>query len=80
MVIYVKPSAFNANTPDTIVIVRGTRSVSFSASSTYGVLVKQSNILTTGSSTGSYRIYAFSYLGGSGSNARVAVNCSEYTE
>ena len=80
MVIYVKPSAFSVDKPDTIVIVRGTRNVSFSTSSTYGVLVKQSNILTTGSASNTYRIYAFSYLGGSGSNTRVAVNCSEYTE
>lgn len=78
--IYVRANAFNANTPDAVVIVKGTRQVNFSFTSTNGWLVKQSGILTTGSASNTYRVYAFSYLGGSGSNTRVAVNCSEYSE
>lgn len=78
--IYVRANAFNANTPDAVVIVKGTRQVNFSFTSTNGWLVKQSSILTTGSASNAYRVYAFSYLGGSGSLTRVAVNCSEYTE
>lgn len=78
--IYVRANAFNANTPDAVVIVKGTRQVNFSFSSVNGWLVKQSNTLTTGSTSNAYRVYAFSYLGGSGSSTRVAVNCSEYTE
>lgn len=78
--IYVRANAFNANTPDAVVIVKGTRQVNLSFTSTNGWLVKQSGILTTGSASNTYRVYAFSYLGGSGSNTRVAVNCSEYSE
>lgn len=78
--IYVKPDAFNANTPDAVVIVKGTRQVNFSFISANGRLVKQSGILTTGSASNTYRVYAFSYLGGSLTNTRVAVNCSEYSE
>lgn len=78
--IYVKANAFNANTPNSAVIVKGTRQVNLSFTSTNGWLVKQSNILTTGSASNTYRVYAFSYLGGYGSSTRVAVNCSEYTE
>ena len=79
--IYVRANAFNANTPDAVVIVKGTRQVNLmSFTAVYGWLVKQSNILTTGSASNAYRVYAFSYLGGSGSSTRVAVNCSEYTE
>lgn len=76
--IYVRANAFNANTPDAVVIVKGTRQVNLSFTSVNGWLVKQSNILTTGSASNAYRVYAFSYLGGSGSSTRVAVNCSEY--
>lgn len=76
--IYVKANSFNTNTPDAVVIVKGTRQVNFSFTSVNGWLVKQSNILTTGSASNTYRVYAFSYLGGSGSSTRVAVNCCEY--
>lgn len=78
--IYVRANAFSSDTPDAVVIVKGTRQVNFSFTSTNGWLVKQSGILTTGSASNTYRVYAFSYLGGSGSNTRVAVNCSEYSE
>ena len=78
--IYVKADAFNSNTPDAVVIVTGTRQVNFNFTSAYGRLIKQSNILTTGSSSNAYRVYAFSYLGGSGLSTRVAVNCSEYIQ
>lgn len=78
--IYVKANSFNTNTPDAVVIVKGTRQVNFSFTSVNGWLVKQSNILTTGSASNTYRVYAFSYLGGSGSSTRVAVNCCEYSE
>lgn len=78
--IYVKADAFNSNTPDAVVIVTGTRQVNFNFINAYGRLIKQSNILTTGSSSNAYRVYAFSYLGRGGLSTRVAVNCSEYTE
>lgn len=78
LTIFVNVSSFNSNTPDAVVVVKGTRKVYFTFGN--GRLVKQSNILTTGSASNTYRIYAFSYLGGSGSTTRVAVNCSEYTE
>ena len=77
--IYVKADAFNSNTPDAVVIVTGTKQVNFNFTSAYGRLIKQSNILTTGSSSNAYRVYAFSYLGGSDLSTRVAVNCSEYS-
>lgn len=78
--INVKADSFNSNTPDAVVIVLGTKQVIFNSTTAYGRLVTQSNILTTGSVPNAYRVYAFSYLGGSGTSTRVAVNCSEYTE
>lgn len=82
LTIRVTPSAFSADKPDAVIVVQGTKPVIIvnTESSTYGGLFKQSNIMTSGTSSDSYRIYAFSYLGGSGTITGVAVNCSEYTK
>lgn len=62
---------FSSSKSDAILVVYGTRTVSFSSNSN---LIKMSDIPTTGSSSSTYRIYAFQYLGG-----KIAVNCAEYT-
>lgn len=64
-------TGFSSSKSDTILVVYGTRTVSFSSNSN---LIKISDIPTTGSSSSTYRIYAFQYLGG-----KIAVNCAEYT-
>lgn len=76
--IHVKCDKFDFNKPSTIVIIYGEGTVSFEYAN--GYLLKQNNIITTASSSNSYRLYCFSYLAGKGTNTRVAVNCSEYTE
>lgn len=65
------PSPVNSTTPDALVVVYGTRTVSFTGSN----LIKSSGLKLTGSSATSYRIYAFCYLGG-----KIAINCEEYTD
>lgn len=77
--IAIRPAKFSEAKPDTAVVIYGTRTVSFNTSDNYGKLIKQSNMLLSGSSASSYRIYCFSYISGSGSNTIVAVNCSEYS-
>jgi hypothetical protein len=64
-------TGFSSSKSDAILVVYGTRTVSFSSNSN---LIKMSDIPTTGSSSSTYRIYAFQYLGG-----KIAVNCAEYT-
>jgi hypothetical protein len=76
--IMVKADVFNSEKSCSIVAVKGTRTVKFEYTSVYGTLVKQVDILTTGSSESSYRLYAFTYVGGTGSSTIVAVNCAEY--
>ena len=66
----------------TIVVVYGTRTVNISYSAMYGQVIKQNNILTTGTNTSSYRIYCFTYIGSLGTylgSSVVAVNCAEYS-
>lgn len=75
--IHVKCDKFNFNKPSTIIIIYGEGTVSFEYAN--GYLLKQNNIITTASSSNSYRLYCFSYLAGTGTNTRVAVNCSEYS-
>lgn len=75
--IHVKCDKFDFNKPSTIVIIYGEGTVSFEYAN--GYLLKQNNIITTASSSNSYRLYCFSYLAGKGTNTRVAVNCSEYS-
>lgn len=64
-------TGFSSSKSDAILVVYGTRTVLFSSNSN---LIKMSDIPTTGSSSSTYRIYAFQYLGG-----KIAVNCAEYT-
>lgn len=64
-------TGFSSSKSEAILVVYGTRTVSFSSNSN---LIKMSDLPTTGSSASTYRIYAFQYLGG-----KIAVNCAEYT-
>lgn len=75
--IHVRCDKFNFTKSSTIIIIYGEGTVSFEY--TNGYLLKQNNIITTASSSNSYRLYCFSYLAGTGTNTRVAVNCSEYS-
>lgn len=70
-ILNVSLTGFSSSKNDAILVVYGTRTVSFSSNSN---LIKMSDIPTTGSSSSTYRIYAFQYLGG-----KIAVNCAEYT-
>lgn len=69
--VVVGPTPVSATTPDALVVVYGTRTVSFTGNN----LIKSAGLKLTGSSATSYRIYAFCYLGG-----KIAVNCEEYTD
>ena len=79
LTIYIRANAFNASKSSAVIVVYGTRTVTISSSTSYGSVLKQKDLITTGSSSSSYRIYCVTYLGGSGANTKVAVNCSEYT-
>lgn len=79
LTIYIRANAFNASNSSAVIVVYGTRTITISSSTSYGSVLKQKDLITTGSSSRSYRIYCVTYLGGSGTNTRVAVNCSEYT-
>lgn len=81
LTIYVNINNFIRKNP-TIVVVTGTRTVNISYSAFNGQVIKQNNILTTGTNTSSYRIYCFTYIGSMGpylGSAVVAVNCAEYS-
>lgn len=81
LTIYVNINNFIKKNP-TIVVVTGTRTVNISYSAINGQVIKQNNILTTGTNSSSYRIYCFTYIGSMGPNlgsAVVAVNCAEYS-
>lgn len=81
LTIYVNANNFIKKKP-TIVVVTGTRTVNILHSSFNGQVIKQNNILTTGTNTSSYRIYCFTYIGSIGTylgSAVVAVNCAEYS-
>ena len=81
LTIYVNVNNFVKKNP-TIVVVHGTRTVNISYSAFNGYVIKQNNILTTGTNTSSYRIYCFTYIGNIGTylgSAVVAVNCAEYS-
>lgn len=65
-------TGFSSSKSDAILVVYGTRIVSFSSNS--NLIKKITNIPIIGSSSPVYRIYAFQYLGG-----KIAVNCAEYT-
>ena len=79
LTIYIRANAFNASNSSAVIVVYGTRAVTISSSTLYGSVLKQKDLIHTGSSSSSYRIYCITYLGGSGANTKVAVNCSEYT-
>lgn len=79
LTIYIRANAFNASNSSAVIVVYGTRSVTISSSTSYGSVLKQKDLITTGTDSSSYRIYCVTYLGGSGTSTRVAVNCSEYT-
>ena len=79
LTIYIRANAFNASNSSAVIVVYGTRTVTISSSTSYGSVLKQKDLITTGTNASSYRIYCVTYLGGSGTNTRVAVNCSEYT-
>jgi hypothetical protein len=85
LTIYVNASKFSKQNSIAIVVVKGTRTVTFTLPSSGlagGRLIKQNNILTTGTDSDSYRVYCFYYIGfmGLSLNSRtVAVNCAEYS-
>lgn len=71
---------FNDDADSAMLVVYGKREVDFLTLG-LGKLIKQSSMLTTGSSDTSYRIYAFSYIGGTlALDKLVAVNCAEYNK
>lgn len=83
LTIYVNASKFSKQNSMAMVIVKGTRTVTLSSSIfAGGRLIKQNNILTTGTDSDSYRIYCFYYIGSIGvslNSGTVAVNCAEYS-
>lgn len=83
LTIYVNALKFSKQNSMAMVVVKGTRTVTLSSSILAGGrLIKQNNILTTGTDSNSYRIYCFYYIGSIGVSLNpdtVAVNCAEYS-